>query len=559
MVYKCGFSKTLDGKKMKRILKNKRVIMWLVFVALSVIFISPNLNPKGVVVTSVQDFSPAVDKIVKGEIIHKINDKDAVPEDFQGAFFDLVKFETNKGTKFVRANGTLGIIVERPPASNVKFGLDLKGGITATVKPEKSDSDTIQQIISTLQTRINIYGLRETVFRPVYYQGTGFVEISIAGGDEAELRNLIESEGKFEAKMPLILHFSEGQLDLSKKYPLKADADSLIVDGKKVNKTFELDGIQFSLESVSSNTINLTATVFTGNDVKIVFFDPQRSGVENAGNFYRWFFQVQITNEAANRFFWVAKNMKTYIDPGAGERYLESKIYFYLDDNFIDSLNVAANFKDVPVTNPSISGGAPSLSEAIAEKSKLQSILRSGALPTKIETVQFSSVSPTLGADFLQNAVLAGFVAIGGVLLIVFARYRKPKIVLPMMLVSLSEVLIIVGISARLGSTIDLPAIGGLIAAIGLGINDQIVIIDNVLRKEAREMTLSERLKKAFFVVFGAAGTIIAAMLPLLFSGFGFLTGFALTTIIGTLVGVLVTRPAFGVIAERLVSDASEK
>ena len=72
-------------------------------------------------------------------------------------------------------------------------------------------------------------------------------------------------------------------------------------------------------------------------------------------------------------------------------------------------------------------------------------------------------------------------------------------------------------------------------------------------------MTLSERLKKAFFVVFGAAGTIIAAMLPLLFSGFGFLTGFALTTIIGTLVGVLVTRPAFGVIAERLVSDASEK
>src|SRR3989344_8833879 len=211
MVYKRRFSKTLDGKKMKRILKNKRVILWLVFVALAVIFISPNLNPRGVVVTSVQDFSTAVDKIVKGEIILKINDKDAAPEDFQGAFFDRVEFETNKGTKFVRANGTLGIIVERPPESNVKFGLDLKGGITATVKPGESDSDTIQQIISTLQTRINIYGLRETVFRPVYYQDKGYIEISMAGGSMEELKNLLESQGKFEGKIPLIVKIKEGK------------------------------------------------------------------------------------------------------------------------------------------------------------------------------------------------------------------------------------------------------------------------------------------------------------------------------------------------------------
>ncbi len=47
----------------------------------------------------------------------------------------------------------------------------------------------------------------------------------------------------------------------------------------------------------------------------------------------------------------------------------------------------------------------------------------------------------------------------------------------------------------------------------------------------------------------------MVAMAPLLFAGAGLVKGFALTTMLGVTVGVLVTRPAFAVIIEVLVKD----
>jgi len=54
------------------------------------------------------------------------------------------------------------------------------------------------------------------------------------------------------------------------------------------------------------------------------------------------------------------------------------------------------------------------------------------------------------------------------------------------------------------------------------------------------------------FIILGAFFTIIAAMLPLFWAGAGMLKGFALTTIIGVTVGILITRPAFANIIRRM-------
>ena len=50
-----------------------------------------------------------------------------------------------------------------------------------------------------------------------------------------------------------------------------------------------------------------------------------------------------------------------------------------------------------------------------------------------------------------------------------FKLHRKIKLSLAVILTSLSEVLIILGVSAFLGRTLDLPAIAGIIAAIVIG------------------------------------------------------------------------------------------
>ncbi len=519
---------------------NKRILLLLVIVTMSVILIWPNPFASGSIVTSSK-----VPQISAGDVIYSINGED-VKTALNRNFAGNIKLETGKGTKYVKVNGTLAIDVQNVPKTNLKFGLDISGGIRALVKVNSSEA--LEQTIQTLQTRISVFGLRESTFRAVE---KNFIEISIAGGTKDELSELLSKQGKFEAKIPFIIKLSngKGEITLDKKYEIILEDGKTRIGDKEVreNETFELSTIQFTVNKISQN-INLTAQVFTGSDIKLVFFDPQKSRIERTDSGYSWMFSVQLSNEGAQRFAWVTKNIPTSLN------YLESQIFLYLDDKLIDALNIVSNLKGKAETEIAITGGADTQQEAVKEKSKLQSILRSGALPASIEIAQMDTISPNLGQAFLFSALLAAAGAVVGITVVVSLRYKKPKLIFPMVLVSLSEVIIILGISAG-RITIDLPFIAGVIATIGTGIDAQIIMLDEAMRKTERIETLREKLSRAFFIIFGSAGTIIAAMLPLTVLGFGMLQGFAIVTIIGVLSGILITRPAFGAIIEKLVKE----
>ena len=97
---------------------------------------------------------------------------------------------------------------------------------------------------------------------------------------------------------------------------------------------------------------------------------------------------------------------------------------------------------------------------------------------------------------------------------------------------------------------LDLPSIAGIIATIGTGIDSQLIILD-----EARQTTnvgIKQKMKRAFSIILGAYFTALVALLPLWWAGAGLLKGFALTTIIGITVGVLITRPAFADIIRKI-------
>ena len=113
-----------------------------------------------------------------------------------------------------------------------------------------------------------------------------------------------------------------------------------------------------------------------------------------------------------------------------------------------------------------------------------------------------------------------------------------------------SEALITLAIAALIKWNLDAPSIAGIIAGMGTGVNDQIVIIDESEGEESE--SLKDKIKRAFFIIVGAFFTIIAAMLPLFWAGAGLLRVFALTTILCVTIGILVTRPAFGDIIKRI-------
>ena len=127
--------------------------------------------------------------------------------------------------------------------------------------------------------------------------------------------------------------------------------------------------------------------------------------------------------------------------------------------------------------------------------------------------------------------------------MVVFARYRKIKASLAMIFTSSSEIIIILGIAALIGWNLDLPSIAGILATIGTGFDDQIVILDEARRE--RFLSLKQRLKLAFAIILGAYFTVVVSMLPLLWAGAGLLKGFTFTTLIGITAGVFITRPAF--------------
>jgi protein-export membrane protein SecD len=421
-----------------------------------------------------------------------------------------------------------------------------------------------QQIISTLETRINVFGLRETKFQSV--QDTGgniLIQVEMAGGTRSDVDNLLAKQGKFEGKIPRYIELKNGKGEFifgSKSYTVEVSGSSMKLDGLEVefNKSSRLDGIEFQYANITNSSATLLFNVFTSKDIKSICIQDQPgicvSKVNQAQGGWQFVFQVFLSKDGAERFATVTKGLRAVGVPGSSETYLESRLLLFLDDKLITDLSIASSLAGQALTEPTITGGRPTKEEAQQEKLYLQSILQSGALPVRLDVSRIEQISATLGQDFLRSAILAGAVAAIAVAVIVFIRYRNLKIAIPVVLTSLAEVILILGGSTLIHWTIDLAAIAAIIAVVGTGVDAQIMIVDEILAGERdRTFTLKQKVRRAFFIIFGSASTVIAAMLPLIFIGVGVMRGFAITTIMGVLIGIFITRPAFSRIAETIL------
>ena len=135
-----------------------------------------------------------------------------------------------------------------------------------------------------------------------------------------------------------------------------------------------------------------------------------------------------------------------------------------------------------------------------------------------------------------------------------FIKYHAAKIE---SISSIIEITLLLGFAAAIGWNLDLAAIAGIIIVVGTGVDHQIVITDGVLSGKHSEEVYDwkKRIKNAFFIIMAAYFTTVFAMLPLWFAGAGLLKGFALTTIVGVSLGVLITRPAYAAVIEILMKD----
>ncbi|RKD95749.1 preprotein translocase subunit SecD [Halopiger aswanensis] len=205
--------------------------------------------------------------------------------------------------------------------------------------------------------------------------------------------------------------------------------------------------------------------------------------------------------------------------------------------------------------DPSFFMGTPTYEEA----QSLSINLRAGALPAPLDfnNEQVYSLQPSLADQFKLYSLFIGLLSVVAVSGVVFLRYRDPKVAAPMILTATAEVAILLGFVAAIRMPIDLSHVAGFIAVIGTGVDDLVIIADEVMDEGdvSSQRVFESRFRKAFWVIGAAAATTIIALSPLAVLSLGDLRGFAIITILGVLIGVLITRPAYGDILQRLLTD----
>lgn len=448
-------------------------------------------------------------------------------EDYNNALKEIIpkkklNIRTSDGDFAYLSAGAPRITAGEAAKTNINKGLDLSGGTRVLLKPisekEVTESD-IDDLISVMENRLNVYGLADLKIRSARdLEGQRFIIIEIAGITKEEVSNLISKQGVFEAKIGNDTVFEGGKGDIP--FVCRNDA--------------KCSGI-------------IPPCTLIGTDQYQCEFQ----------------FSIRLSEEAATKHSDITRDM-----PVNGS-YLEKNIDFYLDDQLVNSLRISSNLKGAKTQDIAISGPGYGVDQSAAYDSalqnmkQLQTILITGSLPLKLEIIKLDTISPLLGQAFIRNTFIVAIIAIIGVAVVVYARYRRIKIVIPIMITVLSEVLLTLGVAAFMRQfwSIDVAAIAGIIAAVGTGVNDQIIITDEVLRKEVETTYLSwkEKVKRAFSIVLVAFFTIVAAMFPLLFAGAGLIRGFAISTIVGACVGVFITRPAFSSVVEYFIGEEKKE
>jgi len=311
------------------------------------------------------------------------------------------------------------------------------------------------------------------------------------------------------------------------------------------------------------NTTN--TTVITGDDIAGTSPIGQRQGGA-------WEAPVRLTDSAAQDFQRQMNDLRFTENPGNCDRARGSGAGSYclltmLDGELIKANGLSLGFADslgqgTWSDRPEFTIGASTSGEAQDIKLSLDV----GSLPTTLDLGQgaqydVSYIEPSYAQSFKPLSVITGLLAWFAVAGMIFLRYKKVQVALPMLFTAIAEVYILLGFAAISGLALDLSHIAGLIAVIGTGVDDLVIMADEILQEGdvATGRVFQSRFRKAFWVIGAAAATTIIAMSPLTVLSVGDLFGFAVITIVGVLVGVLITRPAYGDILRNLVLSEDQR
>lgn len=243
---------------------------------------------------------------------------------------------------------------------------------------------------------------------------------------------------------------------------------------------------------------------------------------------------------------------------------------------WMDDVEISA-----PTVNAIISDGSCTISGSFADyddANDLATKINGGALPFKLITDSFSTISPTLGLGARDAMALAGVIAFALIAILMIAMYRLPGCIAVISLVGqvAGTLAAVTGFFSFNDSfTLTIPGIAGIILAIGMGV-DANVITNERIKEELRagktiDGALYTGFKRAFSAIFdgnitmliiavilmGAFGTPdswCAILLTPVFTWFGVSTAGSIYSFGYTLAVGVVLNFLFGILTSRLMT-----
>lgn len=187
----------------------------------------------------------------------------------------------------------------------------------------------------------------------------------------------------------------------------------------------------------------------------------------------------------------------------------------------------------------------------------LSTVLRSGALPAGITTLEERTVGPSLGRDSIDKSVLAGLV--GTALVVIFMLIIYNLSGLNAIFAMVLNIVLLFGGLAAFDATLTLPGIAGIILTIGMAVDANVLIFERIREELRAGRTVRSAIdlgyeKALSSIIDGNVTTLIAALFLFQF-GTGPIRGFAVTLTIGLVASmftaVFVSRWVFDLVLSR--------
>ena len=172
-------------------------------------------------------------------------------------------------------------------------------------------------------------------------------------------------------------------------------------------------------------------------------------------------------------------------------------ISIWLDDENVSTATVNTAITDGSAIITS-SASNPFTQEQVV---KMARQINSGSLPFALTVDSYSTISPSLGAKSLDVMVQAGIIAFILVAIMMICRYRLPgTIAVISLLGQVAATLAVVSgyFTVFPGSTLTLPGIAGIILGIGMGVDANVITAERIKEELSKNKTLDGAVKSGF-------------------------------------------------------------